>query len=372
MAFDERSQHTLLCSILFLDIVGFSEHSVSDQMSMKEVLNRLLAHAIQDVNETNRIILDTGDGAALCFTGEPEDALFTALNLQSALKDETWENSMEFAVRMGINLGPVRRVKDLNGQVNVIGDGINAGQRVMSFAAPNQILVSRSYYEVVSRLSDEYAALFHYQGVRQDKHVREFTVYEITVGSDRHAETDQPGQSGTHSEETGSTSPPPIDVVAVQPAVTAPPPRWDPELLSRVEQELARYIGPISGTLVRRSANATKRVEDLYQSLAEHLTSDQDRRAFLAHAPFASQSPPPSVDLPAASASTEAHHWDLDVLEHAERELASYLGPIAKVLVKRAAKTSATLDELYSQLAEQLSSEREKQAFLGSLQGRRS
>ena len=61
---------------------------------------------------------------------------------------------------MGINLGPVRLVKDLNGQTNILGDGINVGQRVMSFADPGQLLVSRSFYEVVSRLSDEYENLF--------------------------------------------------------------------------------------------------------------------------------------------------------------------------------------------------------------------
>jgi class 3 adenylate cyclase len=43
-------------------------------------------------------------------------------------------------VRMGINLGPVKLVQDINGRTNALGDGINAGQRVMSFAADNQIL----------------------------------------------------------------------------------------------------------------------------------------------------------------------------------------------------------------------------------------
>jgi hypothetical protein len=84
-------------------------------------------------------------------------------------------------VRIGINLGPVRLVKDLNGQLNIIGDGINVAQRVMSFAAPGQILVSRSYYEVVSRLSKDYEQLFHYEGARTDKHVREHEVYAIAA-----------------------------------------------------------------------------------------------------------------------------------------------------------------------------------------------
>jgi hypothetical protein len=87
-------------------------------------------------------------------------------------------------VRMGINLGPVRLVKDINGQPNIVGDGINVAQRVMGFAEPGQILVSRSYYEAASRLSQEYAGMFHFEGSRTDKHVREHEVYAIGYPGD--------------------------------------------------------------------------------------------------------------------------------------------------------------------------------------------
>jgi hypothetical protein len=82
-------------------------------------------------------------------------------------------------VRLGVNLGPVRLVKDLNGQMNIIGDGINVAQRVMSFSRPGQLLVSRSFYEVVSCLSRDYLTLFRHEGSRTDKHVREHEVYSV-------------------------------------------------------------------------------------------------------------------------------------------------------------------------------------------------
>ena len=81
----------------------------------------------------------------------------------------------------GINLGPVRLVRDINSQPNIIGDGINVAQRVMSFAQPCQVLVSRSYYDVVTRISEDYARLFAYQGSRTDKHVREHELYELVA-----------------------------------------------------------------------------------------------------------------------------------------------------------------------------------------------
>jgi hypothetical protein len=49
----------------------------------------------------------------------------------------------------------------------------------MSFAKPEQVLVSRSYYEVVSRLSEESSKLFTYEGSRTDKHIREHEVYGV-------------------------------------------------------------------------------------------------------------------------------------------------------------------------------------------------
>jgi len=168
-----------MCSVLFLDIVEYSKKSVSGQISLKERFNDFLSVAIRDVPLDDRIILDTGDGAALSFLGDVEDALQVALVLRESLRGENAHMDPPLLVRMGINLGPVRLVKDINGQPNIVGDGINVAQRVMGFSDPGQVLVSRSYYDAVSRLSPEYTEMFHYEGSRTDKHVREHEVYAI-------------------------------------------------------------------------------------------------------------------------------------------------------------------------------------------------
>jgi hypothetical protein len=101
------------------------------------------------------------------------------MSLRDALMDDDSEVAADLKVRMGINLGPVKILKDINNQMNMIGDGINAAERIMSFSEPGQLLVSRSYYDIVSCLSQEYAQLFHYQGSRADKHVREHDLYAV-------------------------------------------------------------------------------------------------------------------------------------------------------------------------------------------------
>lgn len=177
----EQPSRTLVCSIVFLDIVEYSAKPVAEQLLLKQAFNKLLSSALENVAPRDRVVLDTGDGAGITFLGDPEDALFVAMSLRAAARAES---TGAIAVRIGVNLGPVRLVKDINGQMNIIGDGINVAQRVMTFAQAGQLLVSRSFYEVVSCLSLDYASLFSYVGARTDKHVREHEVYSVGIGTE--------------------------------------------------------------------------------------------------------------------------------------------------------------------------------------------
>src|SRR6266852_6375172 len=232
---DQKLDRTWLCSVVFMDIVSYSKQSVQLQMRWKERFNKYLAEAIRDVAEIDRVILDTGDGAALCFLGDPEAAMFSALKLRTAFLHDVIEQQPGLLVRIGINLGPVKLVRDINGNLNAIGDGINVAQRVMNFAVENQVLVSRSYYEVVSCLSDSYNALFRYEGVRSDKHVREHSVYELVA----------PGSTGSAPAQA-----PPSPSEPAQPAVS----KLDPLALAKIESWMVAYLGPMGRHLLQTHA----------------------------------------------------------------------------------------------------------------------
>jgi len=189
----DSAGRTLVCSVLFLDIADYSQKPVAEQLQLKQAFNQALGVALEHVVPRDRIILDTGDGAAITFMGDPEDALFASM----AMRDL----ATHVPVRLGVNLGPVRLVKDLNGQMNIIGDGINVAQRVMSFSRPGQLLVSRSFYEVVSCLSRDYVSLFRHEGSRTDKHVRAHEVYAV-VGA-----TPQPRRVDDAEVRSESTAP---------------------------------------------------------------------------------------------------------------------------------------------------------------------
>ena len=199
----DQGNRTFIGSVVFVDIVGYSKKSVSEQIIVKDRFTALLSESLVDIPVEQRLILDTGDGAALSFLGDPEDALFVGMNLRDMVDralaeanagmdaaaeqadavtgDATPDLLAQAALplRIGINLGPVKLVRDINGHPNIVGDGINVAQRIMSFARPGQIVVSRSFFDVVSVISDEYAKLFKYEGSRTDKHVREHEIYIV-------------------------------------------------------------------------------------------------------------------------------------------------------------------------------------------------
>jgi class 3 adenylate cyclase len=170
---------TFIGSVLFIDIVGYSTRTMPDQLEMKELFNTMLAEAVQNVASSERLMVDTGDGAAIAFLGDPEDALFAALSLRDSIKATGPGLGEPGFVRLGINLGPLKLVRDINGHTNMIGDGVNDAQSVMRFAEPGQVLVSHSYFDTISRFSRDFAQLFVHEGTHQDTRVRDHDVYRF-------------------------------------------------------------------------------------------------------------------------------------------------------------------------------------------------
>ena len=76
----------------------------------------------------------------------------------------------------------------------------------------------------------------------------------------------------------------------------------------------------------------------------------------------------PETPLPSGTpkATSSGSVTDTNVLSAISRDLASHIGPISKVVVLRAAKQAATLDELYALLASEIDSEEKRKIFLAT------
>ena len=173
------TDRNILCSVVFVDIVAYSTQSLDTQLGGKRYFNELVGQATRQIPAAERLVLDTGDGVVIGVTGDPEDALYAAMAIRRGMRAEPDTVAAPAAVRIGVNLGPVRLVKDVNAGANMIGDGINIAQRVMSFATPGQILVSRSFRDVITCLSLDYAKLFSFGCLHEDKHMREHEVFAL-------------------------------------------------------------------------------------------------------------------------------------------------------------------------------------------------
>jgi len=260
-----RNNRTWLCTVLFMDIVGYSKLSVDRQMMVKQNFSTLVSDSLRILPGEDCIKLDTGDGLAMCYLGAPEDVLYVAVGLRDAFVDVSAICGTCYSVRMGINLGPVKILEDINGQRNTIGDGINAAQRIMSFARPNQLLVSRAYYDVISCLSEENPKMFAYLGVHNDKHVRKYDVYEVLA----HQDGERAGVVVADDEELAGAA-------AMQPAGDL-----DERILKIVQMQLALIIGPMAAVLVKRAMRKSSSLDQLYRLLAEEIPTEPERERFL-------------------------------------------------------------------------------------------
>jgi serine/threonine protein kinase len=143
---------------------------------------------------------------------------------------------------------------------------------------------------------------------------------------------------------------------------------FDEGFLSRVEVEMTRFIGPMARMFVRRASDWAMDKKDLFYLLAEEVPPAA-RAGFLKR--MESLAPESTPSSPRASVSpapvTGAPAWDRSTLAAVEQKLTTYIGPVARIVVKREAAVAHTLKALHEALAAHIDDERERRAFLASL-----
>ena len=372
----DSQKRNWLGTVVFTDIVGYSKCSVDQQIDIKEHFNRLISESIANTEDSERVVIDTGDGVALCFLGDPENAIVSSMDLRAEVVFQSQGAPIPYEVRTGINVGPVRLVTDINGRFNVLGDGINVAQRVMSFAGPNQVLASRAFYDVAWCLSDAYSSLFQYYGVRKDKHAREHVLYEVMTAGVGEATTELPPIMEEHTRVIRSR-------LASE---TAPMSEasWDPEVLRRIENELMLYIGPLAKVVVRKEAARAMSLEDLQVRIAKSIPAGEKRQAYMAkttketadsaeyiaHQTVALGPDAGRVEDPAMPATDAGSIFSPERLEELQARLASFVGPLAAMLVRKASRRARDDTDLINRLADEIEDPEDRDRFIRQNLGR--
>ena len=162
-------------------------------------------------------------------------------------------------------------------------------------------------------------------------------------------------------------------------AARAPPPRAEltlpPETIAEVERSLSRHIGPLAKILINQARGQSATPEEFFRILAENIEDSDERHAFLSkvstlkrgEAPAPVRNPVPASPERRKSAAAPHSAFTPEALATAEKALASYVGPLARILIREAAEKSGSLRDLYAQLSMHIDEEDERKEFLASL-----
>src|SRR5438552_11162825 len=156
-----------IAHVLFIDIVGYSKLSISDQHARVEELTQIVraSQEFQRAEAASRLTrIPTGDGMALAFYTSPEAPAQCAVQISRALKEYPG-----LQLRMGIHSGPVGGVVDVNERANLAGAGLNMAQRVMDCGDAGHILLSKHVAEDLEEY-EQWRPLLHDLGSCEVKH----------------------------------------------------------------------------------------------------------------------------------------------------------------------------------------------------------
>jgi hypothetical protein len=148
---------------------------------------------------------------------------------------------------------------------------------------------------------------------------------------------------------------------------------WPPDLLREIERDLATFIGPMAAIVLRRAMGQANDVTTLYELLGQQVVNPRDRAEFLARGQRRAAAGPagrPPSSLPSkpqrAAVERDQHAASpgLANIASVESALARYIGPIAKILIRRELEKHETLDKFYRALAAHIPDERDRENFL--------
>jgi len=149
-----------------------------------------------------------------------------------------------------------------------------------------------------------------------------------------------------------------------------PGPPIDRAMMAAVEAKLMQHVGPIAPVLLRTAINRSRSLEELCAELVRSVGNEAERDRFrheleiemnMARAPA-----PRDPSLPRGLDEDDPLQAEM---QRAQAALTEFVGPIARVLTRKAAAQSASIDQLWQTLAQHIDAPAERAAFLRKRQG---
>lgn len=212
--------------VLFLDLVGYSKEATTSQTRLIAGLNSAVSSSptfSAAKTDGNVLPLATGDGMALVFFDDVTLPARCAVELSKALTEAG------LPTRMGIHSGLVQRQRDIAGNENVAGEGINTAQRVMSFGDAGHILVSGQYAGWLEQF-DEWRPHVRHVGEYKSKH--DVSIHVASLCGSGFGREDTPNGAGQRITPSSPVSE--LKIVALYKRKAQP----DEQVLNAIEEQL--------------------------------------------------------------------------------------------------------------------------------------
>lgn len=161
-------EHPVHASVAFLRIPDFESLSVTEQAAHKEHLESRVRAQLVHLNPAERIVLDSEDGLAVVFFGEPGRAMDSTLAMHA--------KPAEMPVHVGLDYGPLA-LTSKGPDARVFGDGLAQAASAARFAARDAVLVSESFTRALEASSPERASELTPAGKFTDTRVRMHAFY---------------------------------------------------------------------------------------------------------------------------------------------------------------------------------------------------
>jgi hypothetical protein len=339
-----------LCTVMLLELVPPVGEPPAAKVDAKHLVHELLVKSLRGLSQNSRIAIEDGSGALVCFMGDPEEALRSALLLRDLLSQRAGKI---LTARIALNIGSVRVIADDRDQVRVDGHGVHLSYVILGQVQPGEVLVSHSYHDLLTRLNPDILDLFQYRGPTEQRPLEVYSVIPPTQLAGDLASA----------------------YIMTRRAPMADAGSVDPAVVEDIESELAGYIGPLAHVLVRKARALAQDGSQLRSMLAPAVQNLQTHDFFLegkltqvSLKPGHRAEPENDASGPALNPSTtrqvDIAPAELAIIAHT---LQRYIGDTAQPLMRREIDRYMGFPAFVQAIAASISHPEQREVFLRSL-----
>ncbi len=172
--------------VIMIDVVGFTERGGKEATKYVDDFLQVIQRNLSIIDGQKFNIFPTGDGAIICIYQQDHSIreMLAELPLKFSIAVLKSNKINPFDLRISINYSEVERIIDVTDFNSLdtnhieVGMGINVAERVIHFCEPNEVIINKTYHDVLFDLNftkEKYQ--FHGHKSVFVKHMRDLVIF---------------------------------------------------------------------------------------------------------------------------------------------------------------------------------------------------